>query len=56
MTPNQLWVMGSIRSPVPEPDIEVRSIEFGSRQLYLTKQLNRSFMQFVLFITVRGIL
>ncbi|XP_073721934.1 uncharacterized protein [Misgurnus anguillicaudatus] len=23
MTPNQLWVMGSIRNPVPEPDIEV---------------------------------
>lgn len=51
MTPNQLWVMGSIRSPVPEPDIEVRSIEFGS-----IKQLNRYFMQFVLFRTVCGIL
>lgn len=23
MTPNQLWVMGSVRNAVPEPDIEV---------------------------------
>ncbi|XDV31493.1 hypothetical protein PO909_002484 [Leuciscus waleckii] len=26
LTPNQLWVMGSIRNPVPEPDIEGLSI------------------------------